>query len=84
LRELIYDDVTTHDVPENSEAISAGYRETQRIPLSYRHDIEDATLLNDIIDMTPHRFRSQSSDASLKTSAPMPITIAAVLRVYQR
>lgn len=84
LRELIYDDVTTHDVPENQDAVAAGYREIQRIPLSYRHEIEDAPLLKDIIDMTPHRFRSRSADAPLKISAPMSVTIAAVLRVYQR
>jgi 23S rRNA (guanine745-N1)-methyltransferase len=83
IREQIYNEVLIHSIPDNSEAIAAGYEQIQQLEINFEKVIETPQLVHDIIAMTPHAHRANAIQ-DLQRLTQTPVQFNAVLRVYRR
>lgn len=85
LRKLVYETVKIHEVPDDAEALAAGYRRIGDSRVEYSSQVNDPAIVANILAMTPHGHRvSASSRLSLDTTAVSELTMDIVIRVYQR
>ncbi|MEE9322473.1 MAG: methyltransferase domain-containing protein [Granulosicoccus sp.] len=85
LRKLIYETVIVHEVPDNAEALAAGYRQTGDSRVEFSSQINDPAIVANILAMTPHGHRvGTDSRTSLDTSVVSELTMDIVIRLYQR
>ena len=83
IREHIYNEVRIHAIPDNAEAMAAGYELVQQRDVNFENVVESSQMLHDIIAMTPHAHRAHTiKDLAVLTEKP--IQFSAVIRVYRR
>lgn len=85
LREAIYERVRLHDVPSDAAAVQAGYERYGERRVGFVHDAVPASLLADLLAMTPHGYRAgRSAGDALTAIDGTHLTIDAAIRVYRR
>ena len=84
LREVIYPTVKRGEPPSLKAATAAGYRVEQVVALRYTSDIAQASLLQDLVAMTPHASRMPlAGREALARLERLDVTFDVTLRLLQ-
>lgn len=85
LRELVYDEVHVHEVPDDAEAMAAGYEQIEQLMVSACSPMEQDDVRESLLAMTPHSHRMDATKrTTLNLTSLSMITIDVLIRVYQR
>ncbi len=85
LREIIYPEVQLHAPPSHEEAAAVGYELQAESTCGFERKVEDASLLIDLLEMTPHG-RKSGADARgrVKALSSLSLSFDAVIRLFRR
>jgi len=85
LRKLIYETVKIHEVPDDTEALAAGYQRIGDSRVEYSSQVSDPSVVKNILAMTPHGHRAEvDSRLAVDSTVVSELAIDIVIRVYQR
>jgi 23S rRNA (guanine745-N1)-methyltransferase len=81
LRTIIYRNVRKTQPPRLDAALASGYRQADEQRITFSFDLEPATLIADLLTMTPHAHRATAEGrATLATKTRLALTGDVVMR----